>query len=387
MSYAFRFLAGTILIFSMMAVRADDPSPSFDCSKARLATEQAICANATLSRDDIRVAQAYKTALQVVRQHWHIKFKSLGVGEDAVRQGQKSWLKERNRCGAIVECLREQMNSRVHGLDALTMQLTYGADPQQFKKPIKLDQKNPQKVDFVGDGTGMVIQRSYIKAKEDGDNGAFVLKLGDPVRGYTEIDIPILSYSIPQSNDPNFTYPDMLMWANSNQQGGSRSDVVLQQDAQVSKSLKAILGTSGTLIGVDVYEDTGCPRSCSAEYLYMFFVDHNLHVTSLLAVPWGYYDGSSAWGNTDVSSGKLTLFAGNNAINAVYLRFESTKKDFWIDQDHPCNPSQSVTTTLYYYRMDNAGPVFKVEQGDPAALESDGDIEDVDSIKVKYILP
>ncbi len=73
---------------------------SFDCSKASTQVERLICADPTLSDLDDRLAQAYRAAAG-------------RPGADAVRAGQRRWLKEvRNRCQDI-SCLMEAYNARI----------------------------------------------------------------------------------------------------------------------------------------------------------------------------------------------------------------------------------------------------------------------------------
>lgn len=82
------------------AVRA-----SFACAKARGATEQAICASATLAGYDRSVAAAYRFALQ-------------RTGDEAgtIRQAQRDWIVVRNACGADAGCLGQRMRERLDQL-------------------------------------------------------------------------------------------------------------------------------------------------------------------------------------------------------------------------------------------------------------------------------
>lgn len=85
--------------------RLDKGSPvkaSFDCARARSATEQAICASPELARYDLNVAAAYRRALDL-------------AADDAgtLRQQQVEWLKARNTCAADAACLKQRMQERV----------------------------------------------------------------------------------------------------------------------------------------------------------------------------------------------------------------------------------------------------------------------------------
>ena len=73
--------------------------PSFDCNRASLPAEKAICADARLSRLDRDVAQAYKAAL--------------GRGGEDVRASQGRWLGLRNGCGADKQCIDHAMTGRI----------------------------------------------------------------------------------------------------------------------------------------------------------------------------------------------------------------------------------------------------------------------------------
>jgi hypothetical protein len=69
--------------------------PSFDCAKARLPDERAICSDAELSQLDILVASGYK----YVRGHYGVKF------ADAI--GVPLW-RARQACGSDVTCIKQK---------------------------------------------------------------------------------------------------------------------------------------------------------------------------------------------------------------------------------------------------------------------------------------
>ena len=73
---------------------------SFDCKKASTAGEKAICADATLSKLDEELAQAYKQALKK-------------GSKESVQAAQKAWLKEQRSCGADRSCLENAYNTRI----------------------------------------------------------------------------------------------------------------------------------------------------------------------------------------------------------------------------------------------------------------------------------
>jgi uncharacterized protein len=73
------------LLFPAVLASAARAQPSFDCTAAMLAVEQAICGSARLSTLDLEMSQAY---LRV-------------GGLPGVAAGQRAWLARRNReCGA-----------------------------------------------------------------------------------------------------------------------------------------------------------------------------------------------------------------------------------------------------------------------------------------------
>ncbi len=86
--------------------RAD--AASFDCARARTASESAICGNRALEDRDVKMATLYS----VVRQ-----FQG-GMGAlGAMRDRQSEWLGERELCGANVACIRRFYDVRIAELE------------------------------------------------------------------------------------------------------------------------------------------------------------------------------------------------------------------------------------------------------------------------------
>jgi len=75
---------------------------SFDCNKASLATEQAICASTELGQLDEQLASLYFSLPMDVRE--------------AMRRSQLDWLRRRNRCGFDQACIADAYRSRVQVL-------------------------------------------------------------------------------------------------------------------------------------------------------------------------------------------------------------------------------------------------------------------------------
>ncbi len=96
---------GQALLQLVRRAAAAVPTPSFKCSAAATAAEKALCADVALAAWDRSVAQAFREA-QARRR------------DEAARlqAEQRTWLQERDRCGAEAGCLRERMRERVAAL-------------------------------------------------------------------------------------------------------------------------------------------------------------------------------------------------------------------------------------------------------------------------------
>ena len=82
---------------------ATTAGPSFDCARAGNAAEFAICGDPGLSYLDRELAAAYGVAASRLS----------AAGQRQLRDGQRAWLADRNRCGANVQCLRFAMEARI----------------------------------------------------------------------------------------------------------------------------------------------------------------------------------------------------------------------------------------------------------------------------------
>jgi hypothetical protein len=76
-------------------------SPSFDCAKASLPTEQLICTNDALSTLDVRMASLYSSAL------------ARTADKEALKKVQRSWLKTRRDVCPDVACLQRAYQERI----------------------------------------------------------------------------------------------------------------------------------------------------------------------------------------------------------------------------------------------------------------------------------
>lgn len=90
------------------AAAAPPPSsgPSFNCAKARAASEIAICRNANLAELDRRMTSTYAWLRGQLR----------GRERRLLRKDQKSWLRQRNSCRGNVQCLESTYLERIAAL-------------------------------------------------------------------------------------------------------------------------------------------------------------------------------------------------------------------------------------------------------------------------------
>ena len=103
LSRASLLLAASTLLFLMCDAAS---AASFDCKKASIAAERAICGNANLSQLDARTAGMFFTILGS-----DVPASTLGQ----VKTSQRQFLDTRNACGANVDCL----------VDAYTAQMMF----------------------------------------------------------------------------------------------------------------------------------------------------------------------------------------------------------------------------------------------------------------------
>jgi uncharacterized protein len=91
-------------------------SASFDCQKARSATEKMVCADSELSKLDEQLAQTYRKALKTLASP--VKAKQIESNAPAkLTQEQKHWIAYvRNLC-TDTACLREAYQSRIELLE------------------------------------------------------------------------------------------------------------------------------------------------------------------------------------------------------------------------------------------------------------------------------
>jgi uncharacterized protein YecT (DUF1311 family) len=86
------------------------PRASFDCKKATLASEKAICGSVYLSAYDLSVARSYKYMAA------HLKETQNPDDLTKLQTEQKAWLSSRNACGSDEVCLQTSMKTRLERL-------------------------------------------------------------------------------------------------------------------------------------------------------------------------------------------------------------------------------------------------------------------------------
>ncbi len=84
--------------------------PSFDCRRASLPAEQAICSDPELAQWDEKMVEAYAALLDRLPANQR----------GTLLQDQNAWLRQRNRCGASVDCLMSAYLDRVAYLNEYT---------------------------------------------------------------------------------------------------------------------------------------------------------------------------------------------------------------------------------------------------------------------------
>jgi len=109
---AMRWYDLTILRLARLSENAK-PQPSFDCAKASLPAERAICASLQLAAFDHSVQDSYSYVVRHLTE----------VGEqDALKRAraeQRAWITQRNACGTDEACLQKSMETRLQELSAI----------------------------------------------------------------------------------------------------------------------------------------------------------------------------------------------------------------------------------------------------------------------------
>ncbi|MBO9375320.1 DUF1311 domain-containing protein [Sphingomonas histidinilytica] len=108
-----------ILALLLTALPAAAGAASFDCARARLADERAVCASRALNDRDVRMAVLYGLDL---------RFVPMG-SRDVLRREQAAWLTRRRACGANRVCLARAYDRRIAELQAVIDERVYPHGP------------------------------------------------------------------------------------------------------------------------------------------------------------------------------------------------------------------------------------------------------------------
>lgn len=95
------------LLFGTALVLLHGPliAAGMDCKLAATTSEQAICASPNLYRLDQRMGELYSNLAKSYPQQL-----------PALRQAQRAWLKQRDRCLAAEDCLTQEYDQRLAAL-------------------------------------------------------------------------------------------------------------------------------------------------------------------------------------------------------------------------------------------------------------------------------
>ena len=108
------------LAFLLLALLpAAAQAASFDCARAALADERAICASRALNDRDVRMSVLYGLDLRLV---------PMG-SRDVIRREQAQWLRRRQACGAAPACLARAYDRRIAELQAVIDTRVYPHGP------------------------------------------------------------------------------------------------------------------------------------------------------------------------------------------------------------------------------------------------------------------
>lgn len=134
--------------------------PSFDCGKATIAAERAICSASELGQLDLRVSEAFKKARSLA---------SPALRRELLDEQQR-WLEERNQCASDVACLGAAMRQRIEGLAAFI---------DEYEHP-REEQQGPFRVRYVRGKRGNVLAPVILS----GPAGVDTTRLARTLRGF-----------------------------------------------------------------------------------------------------------------------------------------------------------------------------------------------------------
>ena len=112
-----------IILLALIAVMMAGPATaaSFDCKKAKLPAEIAVCSDPTLSSQDEELAREYVPL---------VKSSPADLAK-AIKTEQKAWLSARNACGSDMQCIMGSYRMRLQRFGEWRDQLAGAAPTDQ----------------------------------------------------------------------------------------------------------------------------------------------------------------------------------------------------------------------------------------------------------------
>ena len=107
------------ILFALAAAIAASPATaaSFDCKKAKLPAEIAICKDPTLSSQDEALASEYAPLLKSAPPDT----------AKTIKTEQKAWLAERNACGSDMQCIMGLYRERLERFGEWRAEISHAA--------------------------------------------------------------------------------------------------------------------------------------------------------------------------------------------------------------------------------------------------------------------
>ena len=163
-SVVWKLIGVKIILVIPLLIPGELSAASFDCNRAETQIEKMICAEAELSKLDEDLAGAYAIALEN---------RSQSDTKEALKNDQKTWLKERNTCGDT-SCVKSSYVNRLAALAKLPGKSEHSVTPviapavtdnEKCLAP-NIDWRNYQWILIVGNGkTACEEMLAYLKSR------------------------------------------------------------------------------------------------------------------------------------------------------------------------------------------------------------------------------
>ncbi|BDH46241.1 hypothetical protein TUM12370_22850 [Salmonella enterica subsp. enterica serovar Choleraesuis] len=98
-----------LLAALLSAAATQAQAASFDCQKAKLPDEKAICAHRPLNDKDVEMATTYRLLKGLF---------AMGA-RGAMQDSQQEWLKQRQACKSNIVCLTKRYDERLQALQKI----------------------------------------------------------------------------------------------------------------------------------------------------------------------------------------------------------------------------------------------------------------------------